>query len=212
MLTIRILKGGSGSGNFGHAGREGKVGGSSTTGGISPNISDTLASFAYDKFTSAKDENKFIVDNIERLSSDLGFNTNVSVVQDRQFNESVSKDANIAGVSANMIKAYCRAKSGTMVFRTSTIDNIKSQNDYRLLLNMVFHEVGHAYSYNIMKISPTAVRSQGEYDNSRDEEFADLFSSRLGLSMNKTLGSASVPKSLRESSIPDYLKASEGMY
>ena len=30
MLTIRILKGGSGSGNFGHAGREGEVGGSAS--------------------------------------------------------------------------------------------------------------------------------------------------------------------------------------
>lgn len=141
-------------------------------------IEASLDNFDFDKFNSSKDPEKHIKKNVESLFSELGLGSKIKIVPDAEFNEAFKK-AKISefgrlmgGVSS--VKAGYRSDTNTVWMRKSKLEeSLKSKNEYRLFLNALFHEIGHAYHSDALGIKQ---QDKGEYGSGWCEEFADTFS------------------------------------
>lgn len=169
--------------------------GSGGSGGVSPNISKTLSVSSFDAFSEAQDKNKFIQEHLTAVARDLGLKTEIKVLSDPEFNAVVVADAARMGASALSVSAAYKAKSDVAHFRSSNISRIKEKGDLRLFLNKGYHELGHAYEAHVLGKTLTGETSQKSYDNSAREDFANTFSSRLGLIRKKNIGETVKSKS-----------------
>jgi len=145
-------------------------------------IEKSLDSFDFEQFHTSKDPSKYIKDKIESLFKELGLDSKIKVAPDAEFNEAF-KNAKISSFGRMMggvssVTAGYRSDSNTVWMRESKINqSLKSKNDYRLFLNSLFHEVGHAYHADVLGIKQ---QDKGEYGSGWCEEFADTFSSTMG--------------------------------
>lgn len=174
------LKGGPGSGHHGHAGRPGKVGGSSPGVGGSlglENVVVALEDLSYDKFLHSMNKFLFIENNVEKLASSFGFDIDVKVQSASQFVASVNVGAKQLNINPGSIKGYYKSMFNVMGFPESGVeDAVSSPNNYKSFLNVVFHELGHAYRTNILGASSNGAKSMEEYRISNSENFANKFS------------------------------------
>jgi len=163
---------------------------------ISPKIIEQLKQYSFDEIKNNKQEK--IQKNLQEIVSSLGLKTKISVIDDAQFNAELKTAAEKAGVSPQMIQAVYFDKSDRILFRKSKVEAIQDNNTFRLFNNVAYHELGHAYESKVLGATLTQVKSVEQYDNSKREEYADTFSSRMTLVQKKAQGTGLVPKSLRQ--------------
>lgn len=142
-----------------------------------PAFEKAVSSGTYSDFVTAKDKSSFILKRNERLAKSLGIDFKTKIVSDGEFND-LFKNAKISDFGrlmsgVNAISAGYTSNDNTIWLRKTAVANLKSSNDYRLFLNRVEHEIGHAYHSNALGITR---QDKGEYGSGWCERFAEMFS------------------------------------
>jgi len=210
-------KGGPGSGHHGHAGRPGQVGGSAPgkgAGSIAPSISSDLGAFTFKQMAAHGDRTMFVETAVTVLAEDLGFDVDARVMDRGQFDSAIAKAASTAGIHPSQVAMYYRRKTGELGIRREKIDSLSSPNEFRVWAQDLFHELGHGYSANVMGTQASGVRSEQQYWESREENFARAFGSRMATVWDFARGRN--PKERSKQVAKDdpigYIKATEELY
>ena len=209
-----VYKGGARSGNFGHAGRPGKVGGSASGSGgsVGNSVDVALASASYDSFVNAENQREFIETAVIDVAHSLGINTlSVKLLTDEEFDDSIRVDAHRAGVAVSAIKGYYTSPN-IIRSRAAALQGISSVNEYEAVMDELWHEVSHAYQDNVMDIPFESITSQSQYNQSRSEDFSDIFSARVGNAWRRVNGLSVIGRASRTNDLGAYIRASEDLY
>lgn len=205
-MKIRLgYKGSATSGNYAHAGRPGKVGGSAPKGAAtsSDGLSAAILSLSSDNIVGAANKPDYIQKSVTRLCESLGLKTQVAVLDNATFDGMIVAQATRMGIHPREVKMAYMKGSDVINIRSSQASALTTTGDARIFRNNLLHEVGHAYARTKGKtVASQTHRSVEQYEADANEAFADQVSARLGLVMNKLTGKGHVPRSLTE--VTDY--------
>ncbi len=174
---------GTGAGGF-------KPGNTCGAGG-SGRIESIVKGHTFEAFQIAKDKGRHVEEQLSNLAKGLGLQTKIKVLGDVEFESTIGKSARSMGADPRVIRAaYTGGGTDQVTFRERTLKGITDKNSYRLFLQTAYHEIGHAYEAQVLKKQTVSEKTLEGYYQSRQEDFADVFGSRLGLIR---LGRAKVP-------------------
>ena len=145
---------------------------------------DALQSIgSYEDFSKSKDKAAWVENAGNTIAKSVGLSTRTRILEDPDFTQLMAKESGAVlrkiGASPTQVRAVYNGGEDVMRFRRSSVENIRTSNDFRLFMMTVFHEMGHAYDQKVLGRKPESY-AKG-YDGSNAEEFADLFSSRVSI-------------------------------
>lgn len=177
----------------------------------SKRLASALGGSSFEKFQLSKDKAKFVEDHLNEVAQSVGLETKVQILKDADFNNAIAPDAKVMGIHPGQVSAAYKAKENVARFRARKVEDIKDANGLRLFLSDGHHELGHAYDHHILGHTQKGAKSELDYHNSRSEDFANTFSSRMGMLRSKHTGKTGLPKSVEHVDAGDFVHGSSSL-
>ena len=155
-----------------------------------------LKPYVFEDFNQQGGES-YIKTYIENMSDEFELEIAPQIMDDKEFYALIGDKARKMGISPSEVRMFYDREKKTVGIKNSTVSSIKSQNDLRLFMQTLDHELSHAVWFQTLKRLPERLTATYDYNASISEEFAEVFSSRIGVLRMKSRKGQDLPKDLK---------------
>ena len=133
---------------------------------------------------------------VENMSKEFGLDITPEIMDDKEFYALIGDQARRMGISPSEVRMFYHRDKKIIGIKNSTVSSINSQNELRLFIQTLDHELSHGVWFQVLKKFPDRVTSLSAYNASVSEEFATIFSSRIGVLQRKARKGQELPADL----------------